>query len=167
MLCFELLLSTPVRPWQIVLGKYLAALAMVLVLAAVCLVYPLLLQLFGRGVGDQGPLDWGSVWLGWLGLVLVGATCAAVGLFTSSLTESQVVAAVLGMMLLLLFWVLRGVGQSLDGAAASVLQQLSLLTHIESYARGLFSVPDLVYFASVIGLFLFGTHRSLESLRWS
>ncbi|MFH1810721.1 MAG: ABC transporter permease [Pseudomonadota bacterium] len=132
----ELLLSTPVQPWQIVLGKYLAALTLVLVLCSICLVYPLLLQLFGRGVGEAGPLDWGSVWLGWLGLVLVGATCAAVGLFTSSVTESQIVAAVLGMMLLLFFWVLRGVGAGLDGATGAALHQVSLLTHIESYARG-------------------------------
>jgi len=163
----ELLLSTPISPWQIVLGKYLAALTMVLAMAAICLVYPVLLELFGRGVGDAGPLDWPTVWLGLMGLFLMGATCAAVGLFTSSITENQIVAAVIGMMMLLFFWVLRGVGEGMEGALAGLLTYLSLLSHIESYTRGVFSVTDLVYFGSFIVLFLFLSHRMVESLRWA
>ncbi len=163
----ELLLSTPVSPWQLVLGKYLSALVLVAALTGICLVYPLLLELFGHGAGEHGPLDWGSVWLGLLGLFLVGATCAAVGLFASTITESQIVAAVVGMMMMLFFWVLRGVGTSLEGAPAELLNELSVLTHIESYARGIFSLPDLVYFTAFIGFFLFLSHRTVESLRWT
>lgn len=163
----ELLLSTPVAPWQIVGGKYLAALTMVLAMATICLVYPLLLEFAGHGAGDGGPLDWSTVLLGLLGLFLVGATCAAVGLFTSSITENQIVAAVIGMMVLLFFWVLRGVGDGLEGTLGAVLSYASILTHIESYARGIFSLGDLIYFASFVTLCLFLTHRMVESMRWA
>jgi ABC-2 type transport system permease protein len=163
----ELLLSSPVKPWQIVAGKYLSSVIMVLCMAAICLVYPVLLELFGSGAGDTGPLDWPTVWLGLLGLVLVGATCCAVGLFTSSITDNQIVAAVIGMMTLLFFWVLRGVGASKEGLLGDVLSYVSILSHIESFARGIFSIPDLVYFASFIFLALFLSNRMVESQRWT
>lgn len=163
----ELLMSSPVRPWQIVLAKYLAAVTMVLCLAAICFVYAFLLEAFGEGIGDKGPLDWNTTWMGLLGLTLVGSTCAAVGLFTSSITDNQIVAAVIGMMTLLFFWVLRGVGSSLEGSLGEVLTYMSLLSHIESFARGIFSVPDLVYFASFIFLALFLSHRMVEGQRWA
>ncbi|MEW5848407.1 MAG: ABC transporter permease [Myxococcota bacterium] len=163
----ELLLSSPVRPWQIVLGKYLASVVMVLCMALISAVYPVLLEVFGAGSGSSGPLDWGTVGLGLLGLTLVGATCCAVGLFTSSLTDNQIVAAVIGMMALLFFWVLRGVGASVEGTLGEVLSYISILSHIESYARGIFSVPDLVYFLSFIFLALFLSNRMVESQRWT
>ncbi len=163
----ELLLSSPIKPWQILGGKYLAALVLVVVMTFLCLTYPLLLQVFGRGVGEVGPIDWGSVWVGLLGLLLVGATCAAVGLFTSSITESQMVAAITALMILLFFWVLRGIGASSEGLVSDVLLQLSIVTHIEPFARGLLSLSDLVYFIGFIIFFLFLSHRAIEGLRWS
>lgn len=163
----ELLLSSPISSWQIVLGKYLSALVLVLAMCGVALIYPLLLSIFGRGAGASGAVDWASVWLGVLGLFFVGAVCAAVGLLSSSLSDNQIVAAVVGMMTLLFFWLLRGVGTSLEGAPAQILRELSLLTHIESYARGILSLGDLFYFAAMIGFFLFLAQRMVESLRWN
>jgi ABC-2 type transport system permease protein len=163
----ELLLSSPVRSWQVVTGKYLAAVAMVACMTVICAIYPVILEVFGAGAGSKGPLDWGTVGLGLLGLFLVGSTCCAVGIFTSSITDNQIVAAVIGMMTLLFFWVLRGVGSSMEGTLAEVLTYMSILSHIESYARGLFSVPDLVYFLSFIFLALFLSNRMVESQRWT
>lgn len=163
----ELLLSSPVRPWQVVLGKYLAALAMVLCLAAICGVYAVLLEMFGEGTGNNGPLDWSTALMGLAGLTLVGATCVAVGLFTSSITDNQIVAAVIAMMTLLFFWVLRGVGSSMEGPLGEILTYMSILSHIESFARGIFSIQDLVYFASFILFALFLSHRMVESQRWT
>jgi ABC-2 type transport system permease protein len=163
----ELLLSSPVRPWQVVLGKYLAAVVMVLCLSAICGVYAVLLEMFGEGAGEAGPLDWATALMGLLGLTLVGATCVAVGLFTSSITDNQIVAAVIGMMTLLFLWVLRGVGASMEGVLGEVLSYLSILSHIESFARGVFNVADLVYFASFIFLALFLSHRMVEAQRWT
>ena len=105
--------------------------------------------------------------MGLLGLTLVGATCCAVGMFTSSITDNQIVAAVIGMMTLLFFWVLRGVGSSVEGIMGEILVYLSILSHIESFARGIFSVPDLVYFLSFIFLALFLSNRMVESQRWA
>ncbi len=163
----ELLMSSPVRPWTVVLAKYLGAVTMVLCLAAICFVYAFILEAFGEGVGDRSVLDWSTTWMGLLGLVMMGATCCAVGLFTSSITDNQIVAAVIGMMTLLFFWVLRGIGGSLEGQLGSVLAWLSLLSHIESFARGVFSVADMVYFLSFIALMLFLSIRAVESQRWT
>lgn len=163
----ELLLSAPIRSWQVVIAKYLAAVVMVLCLAAICFVYAVLLEMFGEGAGDHGPLDWNTTWMGLLGLTLVGATCCAVGLFTSSITDNQIVAAVIGMMTLLFFWVLRGVGSSVEGPLGEILTYMSILSHIESFARGIFSVQDLVYFLSFIFLALFLSNRMVESQRWA
>jgi len=163
----ELLLSSPVRPWQIILGKYLSSVVMVLCMGAICAVYPLLLTVFGAGSGDNGPLDWATVGMGLLGLVLVGSTCCAVGLFTSSITDNQIVAAVIGMMALLFFWVLRGIGQGMEGPLGEVLSYLSILSHIESFARGIFNLTDCIYFFSFITLALFLSTRMVESQRWT
>ena len=140
---------------------------MVLCLAAICFVYAFILEAFGEGVGDRSVLDWSTTWMGLLGLVMMGATCCAVGLFTSSITDNQIVAAVIGMMTLLFFWVLRGIGGSLEGQLGSALAWLSLLSHIESFARGVFSVADMVYFLSFIALMLFLSIRAVESQRWT
>lgn len=163
----ELLLSSPVHPWQIVLGKYLSSLVVVLCMTTVCATYAVILDVFGAGAGEQGPLDWSTVGLGLLGLTLVGATCCSVGLFTSSLTDNQIVAAVIGMMTLLFLWVLRGVGQSVEGPLGEILAYVSLLSHIESFARGVFSLTDLIYFISFIFLALFLSNRMVESQRWT
>ena len=93
--------------------------------------------------------------------------CRRTWFFTSSITDNQVVAAVIGMMTLLFFWVLRGVGSSMEGMVGEVLTYLSILSHIESFARGVFSAPDLVYFASFIFLALFLSHRAVEAQRWA
>ncbi len=163
----ELLLSSPISSWQIVFGKYLAALTLVLAMTLISLIYPLLLTIFGKGTGGAGAVDWISVGLGALGLFLVGGVCAAVGLLSSSLSDNQIVAAVIGMMSLLFFWLLRGLATSLEGAPAKILRELSLLSHIESYARGLFNLSDLFYFVALAGFVLYLAQRMVESLRWS
>jgi ABC-2 type transport system permease protein len=161
----ELLLTTPVRPIEIVLGKYLAALAILTVALALTLSYPLLLTAFGTG--ERSPVEWPTVLAGYLGLFLLGAGAMSLGLFISSLTQSQIVAAFLTLMILLLTWVVGWKAGDVEGAAREVLLYLSSTQHMVSFARGLLALEDVVYYASYVVLGLFLTHRAVEGQRWT
>jgi ABC-2 type transport system permease protein len=139
----------------------------VLSLTFICFIYAALLEMFGEGAGNAGPVDWSTALMGLLGVLLVGATCTALGLFTSSVTDSQMVAAVLGMLTGLIFWVLKGMASRDQSLAADVMGYVSILSHIESFARGVFSLTDFVYFLSFIFLCLFLSHRMVEAQRWT
>ncbi len=155
----ELLLTYPLSDWAVILGKFLAA----LVVYGVCLGITLAYALMFAWVG---PLDWGVVATGYLGLLLLGAACLSLGLFASSLTENQIIAAVAAFALLLLFWLI-GWQQELGASGpGGVFAALSLQEHFDNFTRGLIDTRDLVYFGSFIFFFLFLTKRQLESRRW-
>lgn len=161
----ELLLTSPVRPLEIVLGKYLAALLMMAVMLGLTLVFPLLLDLFGSS-GGESALDWSSTLTGYLGLFLLGAAFIAIGLFTSSVTDSQVVAVVLGFFILLMFFVIGYGAQGQEGFWKEFFQYLGLAGHLESFARGIVRLPAVVYYLSLAFLGLFLTFRVIEAQRW-
>ncbi len=160
----ELLFTTPTRPIEIVLGKYLAALLLLALALLLNLTYPLLLAVFGAG--PSGAVEWPTVLCGYLGLLLLGAGAMAIGLFVSSLTSSQITAAFLTLMILLLTWVVGWKAADLDGAAREVLLYLSSTQHMVSFANGILDLSDVVYYASYVVLGLFLTHRALEGHRW-
>jgi ABC-2 type transport system permease protein len=156
----ELLFTYPLRDWQILAGKYGAALAFIGVMLGTTLLFPLTVDLYG-------DLDWGPVLAGYLGLLLLGAAFLALGTFISSLTENQIVAGTGTFAALLLFWVLGWVNQGGgEGEIGKVLGQLSLLEHFRSFPQGILDTADLVFFVNFAFLFLFLTLRSLESKRW-
>jgi len=163
----ELLMTAPIRALDIVLGKYIAAFVVLLVEVAIIAIFPFLLTFFATSVGSGPVIDWWTVGSGLLGLTLCGAGFLAIGLFISSLTESQVVAAIISLPLFILIWVLAGVGQGSEGWLRDVATHLSASTHLFSFARGAPALADLVYFisAAVFGLFL--THRAIEARRWA
>ncbi len=155
----ELLFTYPLGDGAIILGKFLAALAIYLILLALTLAYPLVLA-------PLTHLDWGALAANYLGLILLGGACLSLGLFASSLTENQIVAAVVAFALLLLFWLI-GWQQELGGSGwGGVFSAFSLLEHFENLARGVIDTRDLVFYASFIYFFLFLTYRQLESRRW-
>ncbi len=156
----ELLLTSPVRDWEVVAGKFLASLTLFLAIVALTLVYPLVLFVFGSP--DSGPIV-----AGYLSLLLAGASYLAVGLFTSSLSSNQIVAAVLGTVLLLVLWLADAAGSFAGGNLSSVLSYISLANHSNDMMRGVIDTKDVVYYVSFIATFLFLTVRSLESRRWS
>src|SRR6266849_205136 len=151
----ELLYSTPVTPGQIVWGKYLAALTML---------YPALVQLVAR---DAQGVEWRSIFLGYAGLFLLGAAYMALGLFISSLTESQVVAALITFVVLLMTWIIGWTAAETEGATREVVTYLSSVSHLDSFSKGTIDLKDLVYFLSICALGLFATHRAIEAHRWS
>jgi ABC-2 type transport system permease protein len=155
----ELLLTYPVRDGEVLAGKYLAALALYLILLALTLLYPGLVAYFTR-------VEWGPILTGYLGLVLTGAVFLAVGVLISSLTENQIVAGFGTFGVLLLFWVVGWGAELAGGQTRTVLQYLSIGDHLEGFTRGLVDTKDLVYYVTGVALALFLTLRSLDSKRW-
>lgn len=155
----ELLYTAPVSTAQVVLGKFLGALAVLVLYLLLTGVYPLLLRAFARP-------DLRAAAAGFLGLLLLGAAALAAGLFASSLTESQVVAGVVGFGLLLLFWIAGWLGDVLPGWPAGAVRYLALLPHFDDFGKGVLDTSHVIYLVSLTGGFLFLTARRLEAARW-
>ncbi len=149
----SLLFSAPLSMTEIVLGKYLGLVAFLYIQVALIALMPLAL-LFGSG------LDFGVLAAGLLGLMLLLAGFAAVGLFMSTLTQHQAVAAVASFGMLLLFWILDWAGEGSLGAG--VLSQLSLLNHYEPFLKGVFDTADLAYHLLFTATFLTFAVRRLD-----
>ena len=163
---FELLMTAPVRPWEIVLGKYIGGVAVIWATLALTLIFPLTLSLFGSSESGTA-LEWSTVALGFGGLLLWSAACIAIGMFLSSLTESQALAAFLTFVVLLPWMLLRSVAQSADEPWRSIADHLSFGSHLATLSRGLLELKSVVFFASVILFSLLLTHRTVEAQRWS
>lgn len=156
----ELLLTYPVRDGAVLAGKYLAALTMYVVMVAGTLAYPAMLVNFAR-------VEWGPLLTGYLGLLLMGAMFLAVGLFASSLTENQVVAAIVTFGVLLMFWIIGWTAEFAGGPLGAVLTHLSILDHNDTFAKGVLDTKDIIYYVNFTVLALFLALRSLEARRWN
>jgi ABC-2 type transport system permease protein len=163
---FELLMTVPVRPVELVVGKYLGGLGIISATLGLTLVFPLLLSAFGTSSSGT-VLEWPTVLLGYGGLLLWGATCMAIGMFLSALTESQMVAALLTFVVLLPWMLLRGLVQRVEEPLRSFLGYLSFDTQLQNLLRGVLDVKSLVFFLSVILFSLLLTHRTVEAQRWA
>jgi len=157
----ELLLTSPISVGAIVTGKYLASLAFFVLILVLTGIYPWILFHYG----SPSP-ELGSILSGYLGLFFLGASFIAVGLFSSSLTENQIVAAVICFVSLLLFFVIGWPAETVGSTAGKVLEYLSLIEHFTDFSKGLFDTRHLVFFLSFILFALFLTKRSIESYRW-
>ena len=155
----ELLLTYPVRDGAVLIGKYLAALALYAIMLALTLLYPGIVIYFAR-------VEWGPLLTGYLGLLLMGATFLAVGIFASSLTENQIVAAITTFGTLLLLWVVGWSAEYVGGPWGRVLSHLSILEHFDTFARGVLDTKDVIFYVDVTIVALFLTLRSLEARRW-
>ncbi|MCI0671517.1 MAG: ABC transporter permease [Myxococcaceae bacterium] len=162
----ELLMTVPVRPVEIVLGKYLGGLGVIGTTLGLTIVFPLTLALFGRAETGSA-IEWSTVLLGYGGLLLWGATCMAIGMFLSALTESQMLAAILTFALLLPWMLLRGVARGAEEPLRSILHHLSFDAQLEGLTSGVLDLKALVFFASVILFSLLLTHRAVEAQRWA
>lgn len=155
----ELLLTAPVSLGQVVVGKFLAAATLFAGMLLLTAGYPLVLIL-------RGDPHLPTLLTSYLGFFLLGAAFVAVGLFTSTLSGNQVVAAVAGFGLLLALWLIDLAAGSVTGWAREVLLNLSAFDHFEPFARGRVSGADLTYFLTLIVGFLFLAERNLERRLW-
>lgn len=148
----ELLKTSPISDLQMVMGKFLSAWILCLILLALTVEFPIFLLLTGEP--DIGPLL-----LSYLGLLLMGGGFLAAGLFCSALTKNQMSAALLAFVLLLVLWFLAEVG-------GPVGEKISVIGHLESFGVGVLDTTDVVYYLLFIFIFLFLTVRTLEAERW-
>lgn len=155
----ELLFTYPISDWDAILGKYLAALTVYVCMLALTVLYPLLLYKYASP--ETGP-----ILTGYLGLFLIGAAYVAMGLFFSSLTENQLVAGVATFGCGLLFLIATWLTPFVSAAAATVLEQISILEHFDGFTRGVLDSNDVVFYLSFTAFFLFLSSRVLDSNRW-
>ncbi len=171
----ELLLTSPLREAEIVLGKFIAAFTMILIMAVLSLFFVLVLYVYG--VPDSWPIV-----TGYMGLLLYGAATIAIGLFASALSPNQIVGLVVGSGLLTALTIIDFISDRVTGTAAEVLNGLQLgasfsvfnldsfgvaeAGHFADFARGIISMSDIAYYVSVTLLFLFLTVLLLQIRRW-
>jgi ABC-2 type transport system permease protein len=157
----ELLLTSPVHDWQVVLGKFLGSFILFAVmLLGPTLYYVLILQVFG-------PPDYGPLLTGYLGFVLVGAAYLSVGVFGSSLTQNQVIAFFVGLVILLLLWIADAAGSVFGaGALSDALTYIALPHHFSDIFQGVVDTTDIVYALSVVVISLFLATQVLQTRRW-
>jgi ABC-2 type transport system permease protein len=157
---WELLLTAPIRDTEVVLGKYLGSLGVLVSMLILTLYFPLLLWIFGDP--DTGP-----ILTGYLGILLLGAASLSIGMFASSVTSNQIVAAVIAGGILAVLYFIGAAGDSISGAVGDILSYISLSSHFPDFVNGIIDTRAIIYYLSVIALFLFLTIRSIETSRWS
>jgi ABC-2 type transport system permease protein len=155
----QLLMTSPVTLTEIILGKFLSAFFLVLVMLLATLIYPAIL--FMTGNPDAGPIL-GS----YLGTMLLTCCYLSLGIFFSSLTENQIVAGALTFAAGLFFWLISWASQSAGPVWSDALMYLSLINHYNNFSQGLISTTDITFYLSFVGIGLFLTHRVLDSYRW-
>ncbi len=155
----DLLATSPIRDGEVIFGKWLAS---VILYAGMLLITALnFVWLF-----HYGNPDWKPVLIAYLGLLLQAGALLAIGTFISTLTRNQIIAGAATFGVCILLWVLEWVSGYDSSGWARVLAYLSVLTHFESFAKGLLSTKDTVFYVAMIFFGLFLTARSIESLRW-
>jgi ABC-2 type transport system permease protein len=155
----ELLATSPIRDLEIIVGKWLAA----VILYACLLLFTAVNFAFLFRYGNP---DWKPLAIGYLGLLLQAGGLLAIGTFISTLTKNQIIAGAATFGVCLILWVLEWVSGYETAAWARVLAYMSVITHFESFAKGVLNTKDVIFYLTVIFVGLFFTSRSMESLRW-
>ncbi len=155
-----LLITSPTKITDIVLGKYLATFGVFLAMTVISFIFPIILYIFGKPY--FAPLAGG-----YIGFVLIGAAYIAIGLFASALTENQIVAAIITFVALLIIRIIDPIAETLGGVAEIVLKWFSLTTRYEDFNRGILDLSSIVYYISFVAVFIFLTVRIIDKRRWS
>jgi ABC-2 type transport system permease protein len=155
----ELLLTSPVTDFQIILGKFLGAMALYVCMLAVTLIHIALLFMYGSP-------EWKPIVTSYIGLLLFGGCFISLGLFISSLTKNQIVAGMVTFAVFLLLWIITWIGSFSGPTVDKVTQYLSILDHLDDFGKGVLDTTHIVYYLSFITFGLFLTAKSVDSERW-
>jgi ABC-2 type transport system permease protein len=155
----ELLLTSPITDWQIILGKFFGALGLYAAMLFVTMLYVAILFVFGNP-------EWRPLVAGYLGLLLMGGCFIAVGLFISSLTKNQIVAGFLTFAVFLMLWVINWIGDASGPMTRDIVNYLSITEHFDDFARGIIDTKHVIYYLTFITFGLFLTAKSVDSERW-
>lgn len=157
----ELLLTAPVKDWELVVGKWLGAFLFMLSLLAVTWIFPLVLNFLVKPGIDQGIML-----SGYLGLVLMVASLVAIGVFISSLFNNQVVVFLVNLAVVLVFWLVRPATSTTGGLGNQILTYLNFIDHYLNFFQGTIDLSDVVYYLSMTSLALLLGTVSIEMRRW-
>lgn len=161
----ELLLTRPLRDWEIIIGKYLASLALVIISLIPTLVYYFSIYSLGNPIGN---IDSAAVASSYIGLILIGGVFTSIGIFSSSISNNQIVAFILS--LILCYTLYDGFSRIATinawGESASFISNLGLDFHYEALSKGLIDIRNVFYFLSIIFIMLFSTKLVLGSRNW-
>jgi ABC-2 type transport system permease protein len=141
----ELLLTMPIKDWQVIGGKLLAAFFLLCIAIALTVTYSITVSLLG-------DIDAGATIGGYLGMALLGLACASIGVFASSLTRNQVVAFIIAFVIIFVLFMIDKMTLFVPGSIAGTLQYISLDYHYQNLLRGVVDTRDILYFLSIVGL---------------
>ena len=156
----EVMSTLPLKDMDFVLGKFLAALSLIVIGLFITLIHFFTLTQVGTNI------DYGAIFTGYLGLALAGAVYSSVGTFASSVTDNQVVAFIIGIFIVIIFFLMDKMLMFVPMSLTSLIQFLSVDYHLSNISRGVIDSRNLIYFSSVVGFFLFMTVRVLEIRKW-
>jgi ABC-2 type transport system permease protein len=155
----ELLLTSPLTDFQIVMGKFLGAMALYGVMLLVTMIHIGLLFVYGSP-------EWKPIVTAYLGVLLLGGCFISLGLFISSLTKNQIVAGMITFAVFLLFWIITWVGSFSGPTVDKLTQYLSIIDHLDDFTKGVIDTSHLIYYLSFITFGLFLTVKSVDTERW-
>jgi ABC-2 type transport system permease protein len=155
----ELLLTSPVSDWQIILGKFFGAMALYGAMLAVTMLHLAVLFIYGNP-------EWKPILTAYLGLLLLGGCFVSLGLFISSLTKNQIVAGMTTFAVFLLLWVITWIGSFSGPLVDQLTQYLSIVDHLDDFGKGVLDTTHIIYYLSFITFGLFLTAKSVETERW-
>jgi len=155
---YEMLMTLPVSVTQMLVGKFLAALTFLTLTIGLTISYPLT-------ISTIGPLDWGPIIAGYIGLILLGATYIAVGLLTSALTRNQIVAFILGFAICFLLFLVDKTLMFIPGPLVGLFEYLGVEFHFQNFTRGIIDSKDVIYFLSLLLITFAGTRLILARRR--
>lgn len=155
----ELLLTSPVTDWEIIMGKFLGAMGLYGAMLLATVMHMAILFAYGQP-------EWRPLIAGYIGLLLIGGSFISMGLFISSLTKNQIVAGVGTFSAGMMFWVINWMGDSASPTTAAVLSYLSITEHFDDFAKGVIDTKHVIYYLSFIAFGLFLTSRSVDTERW-
>jgi len=155
----ELLLTSPVTDFQIIVGKFLGALGLYIAMLLVTLLYVAILFVYGHP-------EWRPLVAAYLGLLLMGGAFLSVGLFISSTTNNQIVAGMVSFVVFLLLWIVGWFADSAGATVGPITSYLSITEHFEDFSKGVIDTKHVLYYVSLITFGLFLTAKSVDSERW-
>ncbi len=155
----ELLLTSPVTDFQIIMGKFLGALALYALMLAVTLIHVAVLFIYGHP-------EWKPILTAYLGLLLMGGCFISVGLLISSLTKNQIVAVMVTFSVFLFLWVINWIGSFSGPTVEKITDYLSIIEHFDDFGKGVIDTTHLIYYVSFMTFGLFLTAKSVDSEWW-
>jgi len=154
-------MTSPITNLQVIIGKFLGAIVFFFIMLLPTLFYQIFILAY-----SSPRMAFGPIFSGYLGLLLLGGALISLGIFISTLTENQIVAASVTFGAFLILWVIDLSARSGGTTLQEILSYLSILNHFEDFSKGVIDTSSLVIYSSFIFLGLFLTFRSIESLRW-